>query len=238
MRLSPTRLATSTVALGALSLAAAATPAGASTSPSKTVTQAIAATESATSLQVSVSEVQSKQRVTFSVQATNSGVGQGSISMGKETATIRAVGGTVYLMANAAFWQAEGGKSAEQLLVGKWVSTSATSQTGSQLAPLLNSSSLLKQLFSSSGLSTSAFKNAGTGKVGGQPVTVIAGTGKLPSSGGGKIYIASSGSPYVLKIVYRGKGGSGTVTLSKYNQPVNPAVPSNPVDLDTLSGGS
>lgn len=235
MRLSPLRLAAATTALGCLGLAVGASPAGAAASASQIVSNAVVATDAATSVQVTVSALQNKQRESFNVQATNTGVGQGTITQGKQSFTMRSVGGTIYLMANAAFWRANGGKSAAQLFVGKWVSTSATSSTGSQIAPLLNSTSLLKQFFSQTGIQTSKLTTAGHATVAGQSATVIAGHDK---TGSGKIYIAASGAPYILKVLFTGKGTSGTMTLTNYNQPVNPAAPPNPVDLDTLSGGS
>jgi hypothetical protein len=235
MRLSPIRLAACTTAAGCLSLAMWSAAAGASQSAGQIVNSAVAATESATSVRVVVSLVQNHQKESFNVQATNSGVGQGSITQGNQSFTFRSVGGTVYLMANTAFWKAQGGKSAVQLLAGKWVSTAATSSTGSSLAEFLNSTTLLKQFFNTTGVSSSVFVTPRKGSVGGHPATVISGHDK---SGGGKIYIAASGSPYILRVTFSDKTTAGTVTLSNFNQPVNPAVPPNPVDLDTLPGAS
>lgn len=232
MRLPPLRLATSTTIAGCLGLLLGAAPAGASPSATSLLSNAIAATDAATSVHIVLSSVQNKEKDSFNVQATNTGVGEGTFSEGSQSFTMRSVGGTVYLMANTAFWDANGGKSAAQLFVGRWVSTAATSSTGSQVVGLVNSTTLLKQLFTQSGISGSHLSSEGKATVGGQSATVIGGHDK---SGAGKIYIASSGKPYILKVVFSGKGTSGSIALSAYGQPVSPAVPQNAIDMDTLS---
>ena len=232
MRVSPTRLVVGALTVGGMSLGLLGSPAGASTSPKQTVKNAIAATESATSLKIFGSVTQGTQTISLNVSASTLGVGQGTVGIGTGVATVRLVGGTIYFMGSTKFWTQQSGKSAAQLFAGKWVKTAATTTNGKSLAQFLNSANFMKQLFSSN-LNNSKFTKAGTGKVAGKSAVVISGVDSKNKTSG-RIYVAKSGTPYILKIAIDGKGGIGSLTFSNFNQPITPAVPSGAIDLDTL----
>jgi len=236
MRFSPTRLVAGTFVVGALSVALGSSAWGATLTPKQAVANAIAATESATSVKFTGAVVQGAQQISLNVFASNAGVGEGTIGIGKGVATVKSVGGTIYFMGSPAFWTQEGGKSAAQLFANKWVSTSATSKSGQSLAQFLNSANFMKQLFGSN-LKNSVFTPAGTGSVNGQPATVIAGHDKNKNTGG-RIFIASTGTPYILRITINGKSGTGALTFSSFNQPVNPVAPASSINLDTLGSST
>lgn len=232
MRVTPTRLVPAALTVGCVTLALYAAPAGASASAKQIVQSAISATESAKSLTIAGAVVQGKQTISLNVSASTSGVGQGTIGIGTGTATVRLVGGTVYFMGDASFWTKESGKSAAQLFAGKWVSTAATTTNGQELSAFLNSGAFLRQLFGSN-LTKATFTNAGTAKVAGKSVIVIAGRDK--SNSGGRLYVAASGKPYVLKISISSPTESGGLVFSNYNRPITPVIPSGAINLDTLS---
>lgn len=233
MHVSPTRLVVGALTVGGMTLAFLGSPAGASTSPKQAVKNAIAATESATSVKISGSVTEGAQKISLDVSASTLGVGQGTIGIGTGVATVRLIGGTIYFMGTTKFWTQQSGKSAAQLFAGKWVKTAATTQSGQSLAEFLNSANFMKQLFSSN-LNNSKFAEAGTAKVAGKSAVVISGIDSKNKTSG-RIYVAKSGKPYILKIAIGGKGGVGSLTLSNYNQSITPAVPSSAIDLDTLS---
>jgi hypothetical protein len=143
------------------------------------------------------------------------------------------VSGIVYFRGTAAFWTQQGSASAAKLFAGKWVSTAATTTSGKSLSGFLDSQSFMKQLFSSN-LTKSQFANAGTAKVAGEPVIVISGHDSKDTSTG-RLYVAKSGMPYILKISVTGKDGTGSLTFSNYNQPITPVPPTGAIDLDTLA---
>ena len=234
MRVPLTRALAGALAVGGLVLAGLGSPAEAGTSAKATVRSAIAATETLSALKIAGSISAQGQTVKLSVSASSSGTGQGTIGIGKGVATVRSVGGVVYFNANKAFWDAEGGKSTASEFAGKWVSTAATSQSGTELSEFLNSTSFMKQVFGNN-LTNSTFSFAGNTTVAGKKVTVISGHDTKNKSGG-KLYITKSGTPYILKIRINGKTGTGQITFSDFNKAVTPAAPAGAIDLDTLSG--
>ena len=151
---------------GGSTVAGLDTTAGATGTPKAAVVAAIAATESATAVKFAGSITQKNQTISINVSASVSGTGQGTIGIGKGVATVRAVGGIVYFKANTAFWTQEGGASTAKEFAGKWVSTAATSSSGTSLSQFLTSTSFMKQVFGSK-LTNSVFVFAGTGAVGG-----------------------------------------------------------------------
>ncbi len=225
-------LAAALVAAGSLTLACSGA-AGAAQSAKQLLQQAITATESAQSFTLVGTVTESKQTISFRVSSdTTNGQGEGSLSIKKGTAEMRLVAGTVYLKGDAKFWTEESGKSAASELAGRWVSTSVNSTTGKQLATFVNGSEFLKELFNSN-QNNSVFAFAGTAKVDGQPATVITGHDKKNTTGG-KVYVAKSPTPYVLRLVFHSSSGSGSLNFSGYNQPVNPVAPTGAINLDTL----
>ncbi|MGH8997312.1 MAG: hypothetical protein ACRDYB_14980 [Acidimicrobiales bacterium] len=233
MRFSLSRALAGAFAVGGLTLAGLGTAAGAAATAKGTVQSAIVATESATAVKFAGSITEKGTTISLNVSASASGTGQGTIGIGKGIATVRSVGGIVYFKANTAFWTQEGGAKTAQEFSGKWVSTAATSSSGTSLSAFLNSTSFMKQVFGSK-LTNSVFAFAGAGRVGGKRTTIISGHDHKNKSGG-KLYIARSGKPYILRILINGKSGTGQITFSNYNQPVTPAVPPGAIDLDTLS---
>ena len=57
----------------------------------------------------------------------------------------------------------------------------------------------------------------------------------LYTSSTGRLYVAKSGTPYILKISVTGSSGTGSLTFSNYNQPIAPVPPTGAIDLDTLA---
>ncbi len=239
MRVPPTRsvvgrLVVGALAAGGMTLALGSSPVSAVASPKQIVLKAITASEAATSVRIVGSVTEGTQKISLDVSASTTGVGQGTIGIGTGVATVRLVGGTVYFTGNANFWTQQISASAAKLFVGKWVSTAATTSTGQPLAQFLNSGTFMKQLFGSN-LDNSTFIDVGTVHVGAKTAVVISGADKKNKSEG-DLYVAKSGPPYILRITVSGKGETGGLTFSRYDQPFTPVVPSGAIDLDTLSG--
>ncbi len=235
VRLRTTRLVGALIGVGA-AVAAFAPPAGA-LAPKQLVRRAISATETASAFSFSGRLHEGKTTISLRISSDiENGEGEGSITIDRGTAEVLLVSGTVYLKADNTFWRVEAGQSSAKALAGRWVSTSATSANGKQLANFVSGGTFLKAVFNSN-LAQSRFTVAGTAEVDGQRATVIEGYDTKTKSGG-RIYVAKSGKPYILKLVSQSRSGNGTITFSQFNQPVNPIAPSGAINLDTLGASS
>jgi hypothetical protein len=208
-------------------------PAGATTSARSLVQQAIAASESASSVTVVGSVLSGSDTVTMNVSASSTGDGQGKIGIDNGTAIVRSVNSEVYFMGDSNFWVNEGGdETVNQAFAGKWVKTKATSKEGKDLEAFLNSKTFMKSTFSG-GVGNAQFVIAGHSMVLGQPVTIVTSTNGQAT---GQLEIAAKGRPYLVQISSTGdEGGSGgSLLFIHYNQPVHPAAPKGAIDLDKL----
>ncbi len=223
--------------IGAGAALATFAPPAAAVTPKQLVRRAISATEAASAFSFTGRLRQGKTTIALRISSdVENGEGEGTITIDKGTAEVLLVSGTVYLKANDTFWTVEAGQSSATALAGKWVSTSATSANGKQLANFVNGGAFLNAIFNSN-LGKSRFRVAGTARVDGQRATVIEGNDPKTKSGG-RVYVAKSGTPYILKLVAQSRSGTGTVTFSHFDQPVNPIAPSGAINLDTLGASS
>jgi hypothetical protein len=158
------------------------------------------------------------------------GKGGGSISVNGETFETVLDGTTIYLRADAASWTklSSGNAALANLLAGKWLKTTTSNQDFSDFQGLLDISQFVSNL-SPSGTVT---KGAVT-TIGGVSVIPLKDTG----SDGGMLYVASTGTPFIVSIS-GGGGDQGTLTFDHYNSATLPAVPTGAVDLDALERGS
>jgi hypothetical protein len=231
-----TRVLLGACGAGALVLALGAPSAMASTSARTLVQRAIAATEATTTITYAGTIKEGKQTVSIRVSANEvTGEGQGTLTINGGTAQMRLVGGNVYLNADKTFWTLESGAQAATQLAGKWVSTAANGTNGQQLAVFVNGKDFLSQLFNPN-LKNSTFTVTGTSTIGGKRATVISGR-DTKSKSGGKVYVAKSGKPYILRIDISSKSGTGTITFSAFDKNVLPQAPANAINLDTAAGG-
>jgi hypothetical protein len=207
----------------------------AGTSPRQTVKNAISVTESVTSAKIIGEIHETTQTISLDVSASMAGVGEGTIGVGTGLVAVRLVGAKVYFKGNNNFWTQQSNASDAQLFAGKWVDTAATTSSGKSLAEFLDPTTFFKQFFGSN-LNGSKLSKVGTAKVAGKSTVVISGVDNKTKTTA-KIYVATSGPPYVLKVVIGGAGGHGSLTFSQFNQPVHSVAPSGAIDLDTLAAG-
>ena len=210
------------------------TPAGGAITAKQLVERAISATEAAVTVSFTGSEMAHSGTVTFNI-ATNdqTGQGQGTLTSGGGTATVRLVNRTVYLNADAPFWVARSGAAAAAEFAGKWVSTSATTKAGRSLAEFLDGLYLLKDVFKPK-LTKAVFTYSGTRTVSGKRTTCIRGTNPKKKVGG-TLYVAKTGTPYILKLTVTSSSGTGIVTFFNFNQPVRPKAPPGAINLDLIA---
>jgi hypothetical protein len=222
------------LAVGTISTGLGASASAATLTAKQLVAKAVTATEAVTSVHFVGVVLQDTQEVSLNVSATSTGVGQGTIGIGKGTAVVRSVHGIDYFKGNAKFWTEESGKSAAELFAGRWVSASAKSSGGLDLNQFLNSTALTQNLFGS-GFTQSTLALDGTAKIGGHRVTVVKGADEN-GKGSGKIFITKSSPPYIMKVSFSSTSGSGSILLSNFNKPVRPVAPKNAINLGSLGG--
>jgi|HubBroStandDraft_4_1064222.scaffolds.fasta_scaffold97569_2 hypothetical protein len=230
MRLRPTTALVGLAVLGAV--VTNPMSAGAAQSAKQLVTNAIAATKSASAVHIQGSVSMSNETVALDVQASNSSSGQGSVTINGANVQIVQIGSRVYFNADAAFWKMEAGASAAQL-AGKWIYTSASGSDGKDFSMFINCSALLKQLLSGSKVKGSTFTLGKNTTVNGVPVYAVSGLDASAGTGG-TAYIARSGKPYLIELKTSGSGGAGEITFSAYNQVIHPSAPKKSYSLTQL----
>lgn len=149
----------------------------------------------------------------------------GSITENGATIQIIGAGSEVYLRASGPSWTKLTGSSADgQLLANRWIKASSKNADFKGLSQLTNLGSLFGSLQPSGKLT-----KGGTTKINGQSAVIV------KSTKGGILYIADSGTPYILRLVQtKGSDGSGQITFDHYGSANPPAVPSNAIDFNQL----
>jgi len=232
MRLRATT-ACAALAIGAGALLVTSTGAGASAAGAKQAVQnALAASQTASSVHVVGSVTTGGQTTALNVQASNSKAGQGSVSINGAIVRIVRLGSRVYFNADAAFWTMEAGSSSAAF-AGKWIYTSATGANGKNFSQFLGASGLFKQLLSGSKLNQSTFTQGANTTVAGVPVSAISGSDSTDGTSG-VVYIARRGKPYLIELKTTTKSGTGELVFSAYNQPVHPKAPAHAISLTQL----
>ncbi|MFD7339942.1 hypothetical protein ACFV98_28645 [Streptomyces violascens] len=171
------------------------------------LTNSLKATRQATSLHLKADIADPKEgasKMDLSLDA--KGDCTGTIAQGKDTIGIIKIGKTVYLRPQGA---------------GKWTKTNTDSADGKDLASVCDLNNFLGGF---QGEDTEAKKGATT-KVDGRPAIV------LTEKDGAESYtmdVATSGKPYLLKMVTVGGDSPGTLSFSHFGEPVHAVAPTRP----------
>lgn len=156
------------------------------------------------------------------------GHGGGTISENGETFQTVLDGNTVYLEADAATWTKASNASVSRLVAGKWIKTTTDNQDFGALAGLLDISQFVSN-FSQSGTLTKG------------SVTTIDGVSVVPvtdhGSDGGILYVAASGTPYIIALGATG-ADRGRIDFTQYGTAKFPPDPTGAIDLNALSGSA
>lgn len=156
------------------------------------------------------------------------GRGGGTIVEGGMTFQTVLDGKTVYLRADAATWTKAANASVAGLLAEKWLKTTTDNQDFSEFGSLLDISQLVSQ-FSAHGTLTKG------------SVTTYDGVSVVPvtdhETDGGTVYVANTGSPYIVALVGTGNNG-GSLHFNQYGTATVPAVPAGAIDLNALEHGT
>ena len=195
----------------------------ASKSPSQILNAAVAAAESAGSVHVS-GTVQNQGTLGLDLDLVTGKGAAGTISQGAPKFKLIVVGGNFYFQGNRAFWVKVGhSQAAVQLLLGKWIREPSAGAQFASVSHLTSIRTLMQALVKSHGTLSKG------------PATTIDGRRavSLDDSNGGKLYVATTGKPYPLKLIAKRSSG-GEVTFTQYGHAFTIAAPAHSIDAAQL----
>jgi hypothetical protein len=188
------------------------------------VAAALTATNSAKSVHVSGTIPESGRPLALDLHIAGSRGGSGWMAEKGARADIIRIGSKAYMKGSAAFWLSFGGKTAAQILTGRWIVGSAISGDFASLTPLTDLHKLVGGLLSSHGKLT----KGATTTIAGQPVIAVTDTTQ-----GGTLYIATSGQPYPMELVKTG-ASAGKLTFDQWNAAVTLTAPKGAIDFSKI----
>ncbi|MFF5286813.1 hypothetical protein [Streptomyces sp. 62] len=195
---------------------------------SQIVDKAFAATRAAKSVTVDVDEQGPVDPLKAYLSLDTQGRCTGTLTMGVDRTVelIRPGGKSVYMRFDEAFLREqveEDGPETQDAMVkdlkGRWVKGPVSDPDNQGMLELCD----LKTLLGGFEQGASGIVKGAETTVGGQKALALT----EPGDGGesSTVYVATQGTPYVLRIVTKGGDEPGTITFSKYGKPVEAKVP-------------
>jgi hypothetical protein len=192
-------------------------------SPSQILNAAVAAADAAGSVHVS-GTVQNPGTLGLDLDLVTGRGAAGTISQGAPKFKLIVVGGNFYFQGNRAFWVKVGhSQAAVQLLLGKWIREPSAGAQFASVSHLTSIRTLMQALVKSHGTLS---KGPAT-TIDGQPAIA------LDDSNGGKLYVATTGKPYPLKLIAKRSSG-GEVTFTQYGHSFTIAAPAHSINAAQL----
>jgi hypothetical protein len=214
--------------------------------PQQILDDAVAAMKSAKTFHISGTMTDSTGTTTVALDV-GTGSAEGTFSQQGLTAKIVVTGGKFYLQGKELFSKFAG-PQAGALIGDRWVIIPTSVLSG------VDAFTDVQKFASCLASDHGTLSKGGTGSVDGQAAVILVDKGDKPGTQAGKLYVAASGTAYVLRLEDTGKataggsssssqcGGSadsastGTLTLSRFNQTVSVTPPPDALDLSKLGG--
>ncbi|WP_157406804.1 hypothetical protein [Actinomadura rubrobrunea] len=195
--------------------------------PAQILARARAATLAARSLRVRGQIREDGERGDVDLRFDGRTRAAGEITMDGGHVSIICIDSVVYFKGDDAFWKTAAGKAGKtgkgtpQLLGGMWLKD--TAEGFGELAETGDRKKFLAETLKEAGTS---IKVEGTSRIGGRAALTLRGSG-------GRIYVATEGEPYVLRVDI---GAKGYLDLSGFDEPVAVKAPPEDqvVDLSEL----
>lgn len=173
--------------------------------------------------------------VSFSLDLTGGGDGEGTFHQSGQTMEVEKLGGDVYVKASAAFWRANGAGAKAARINGRWIEAPADNADFTSLAQFLGLDRLTTQLLPAGSVPR---RKRGTAEVDGRRAVLVVGR----TTAGGRtetttLYVAASGAPYVLEARAVSGGEVGVLTFTHYGEKVRVRAPAHPLDVTGLGLG-
>jgi hypothetical protein len=153
--------------------------------------------------------------------------GSGHIEIGGYRFDLVRIDGRLYFKADEAALNHFAGSVVAKLLAGRWFVVPAGSGGFGSFTPFTDLQKLMKQILTASG----RVEKGDETKVDGQPAQALTDT-----KNGGTLYVATTGPAYPLQLK-PGKGKSGTISFTDWDQPVTLTAPKDALDYKKLTGG-
>lgn len=198
--------------------------------------KAIGAVRAAGSVRTVAHTASGSKAITFIDDISATGGRELIATNGGGQATFLLIAGVGYLRGNAAALENYYGlpASAAAQLSGRWISFHQGDQGYQQLTSQLRFSYFIDEITLQAPLA-----RRGPGLVGNRPVVGVQGTvsdaTSAPSGGSATLYVASTGRPLPLSLVYAVKGTRSQVTFSGWGEAVKLAPPANSIPASSLS---
>jgi hypothetical protein len=201
-----TRSATAALAIGLL---LAACGGGGNGEADKTASQiladAVAALKSAKSFHISAkSAATGTDALSLDLDLLTGGSARGKVTSGGATANVVVLGGKFYIQGRD-FWNKFAGPQAATVIGDRWAILPSNADT-SGFVSFVNTDTLATCL----GISHGTITKGGTTTVAGQGAVILVDKGDKPGTAPGKLYVATSGPAYPLKLETTGTASAGT----------------------------
>ncbi|MGH9044421.1 MAG: hypothetical protein ACRDVP_06260 [Acidimicrobiales bacterium] len=218
----------------------AAPPIGAATprSGSQLAQQAVNAMRSVASEKVTGTVHFAQDSIGLDLLSGSGGRASGTVRIREGVLDIVTTGKTDYLKANAAFFAevfGDGAPATLASLAGKWLKLPSAGAPGGPLGAL----GVLKRLTTGGSRAVIAkgvtFKLGGSTRLGGAPARLLdVRDGKAGWSG--KVWIARSGPPYILKVSFEdvARSAAGTLSFSHLGVKVAPSAPRDAINIQSV----
>lgn len=192
-------------------------------SPQAIVAASTQAIERVHSVQVtgSVNDASPRDEIRFELRLVNGRGAVGSLSEHGLAFRLVTLGNVAYVHGTPAFWQQFGGAAVAAQLQGRWLRAPAGHGAFASFAALTDVHRLLASLLSGHGALTRGM----TSTVDGQHVIAV-----HDASRQGTLYVATSGSPYPIRIV-NGSSDGGRIDFSRFDAPVALRAPTRSVSI-------
>jgi len=217
--------------LGTSGLAGAASTNGIASKPAKQIVQtALKNTAALRSVAFVLSGTSHGQPITIEGTAGKAS-GAATITLGSATISVALVNKTVYFKGDQSFYQQQGASAAKAAqLAGQWVSAPTSDSQFSQFDQFLLAKSLFIQ--AAQGVTGTGIQYAklGNATINGTPTIKVSVDDPKKTSGSGIVYVATTGSPYLIRAGQAGAQGD-TVTLSNFNEPINVEIPQGAISV-------
>jgi len=195
--------------------------------PGEIVATARAAGASAATVHVAGSILSAGKPISLNMELVSHKGGEGRLTLGDLDLELVDVDRVAYAKGNAAFYQHFAGTPAARLLQGKWLKGSVAHGALAPLASIAELNTLIDAALAGHG----ALSRAPMTTVDGRKVVAV-----RDRSGGGTLYVASTGTPYPVAIV-KGGAHAGEIVFDGWNKRVSLDAPAGAVNVEQLQGG-
>jgi hypothetical protein len=168
---------------------------------------------------------QPKMDLTLDLSLSASGISEGSLVINGEHVQIRRIDGIGYFKGDAAFWTNNASAAAAQEFAGKWIYAPIRNSLFSGLRSFLSPRTFVQAFF---GSDQGPFTKKGLTKIDGTRVVGVM------ADGPGTMFVAESGSPYIVGVQGSQGTSSGSLRFSAYGDSVHAVKPTGAVNLGAL----